>query len=498
MKFEYLLNKELPPLAWLADIKNGIVALLHGENVECRNEFFVEGAWNGNFSSGDFIDSDWFCGSGGAVKENRIVFSTPSHVTSGIFVAKKAGGVILSNSLHLLCAYARYRLDSQYLNYEIDFNSIIMGIEKYRPQIRVLTQDGDLADVRVVYFSDVSVDDSGRLEIERKQKAAPFGSFADYESRLSDAVAGLAANAKDLNRKKQYGMVTTISKGYDAPCCAAIAKRHGCDTAVTFKAEGKYASDSGVEIAKILGYNKIIERDADAYFNRDDLPEAEVVASGELGGDIHFSAFDDIYTGNLVFTGDRGDSIWARENPVCNDSFEFSDIVSHIGVQERKLWLGYISVPMPLFGASSWQSIMGISQSSEMKPWSVGGTYDRPIPRRICEEAGVPREMFGIQKHGAGFLFRLDWYGRIKRRMSPTAAKSFADFVKRNKKPHGIQLIRYLWKSRKIYLLRLGMKIKNDMTPTEISQIANATAVRYLFPWAGEVIQSRYKQALRR
>lgn len=92
MKFEYLLNKELPPLAWLADIKNEIVALLHGENVECRNEFFVEGAWNGNFSSGDFIDSDWFCGSGGAVKENRIVFSTPSHVTSGIFVAKKAGG----------------------------------------------------------------------------------------------------------------------------------------------------------------------------------------------------------------------------------------------------------------------------------------------------------------------------------------------------------------------------------------------------------------------
>ena len=56
MKFEYLLNKELPPLAWLADIKNEIVALLHGENVECRNEFFVEGAWNGNFSSGDFID----------------------------------------------------------------------------------------------------------------------------------------------------------------------------------------------------------------------------------------------------------------------------------------------------------------------------------------------------------------------------------------------------------------------------------------------------------
>ena len=35
-----------------------------------------------------------------------------------------------------------------------------------------------------------------------------------------------------------------------------------------------------------------------------------------------------------------------------------------------------------------------------MRPWSVGGGYDRPIPRRIAEEAGVPRQHFGQRKMG--------------------------------------------------------------------------------------------------
>ena len=38
---------------------------------------------------------------------------------------------------------------------------------------------------------------------------------------------------------------------------------------------------------------------------------------------------------------------------------------------------------------------MRISRSPEMGPWVVGHSYDKPIPRRILEEAGVPRGMFG-------------------------------------------------------------------------------------------------------
>ena len=35
---------------------------------------------------------------------------------------------------------------------------------------------------------------------------------------------------------------------------------------------------------------------------------------------------------------------------------------------------------------------------TEMDPWRLGTTYDRPIPRRIAEDAGLAREMFGQVK----------------------------------------------------------------------------------------------------
>jgi hypothetical protein len=42
-----------------------------------------------------------------------------------------------------------------------------------------------------------------------------------------------------------------------------------------------------------------------------------------------------------------------------------------------------------------------------MHPWKLGnGYYDRPIARRIAEEAGVPREFFGQRKRGAGLMLR--------------------------------------------------------------------------------------------
>ena len=39
-----------------------------------------------------------------------------------------------------------------------------------------------------------------------------------------------------------------------------------------------------------------------------------------------------------------------------------------------------------------------------MEPWRVHTNYDRPIPRRIAEEAGVPRELFGNKKRAAATL----------------------------------------------------------------------------------------------
>lgn len=400
--------------------------------------------------------------------------------------------------MHFLCAYAHCRLDPQYLNYEIDFNTILFGIDGYKESVRVIYSNGELVDVRIYYYRNITINDSNSIRVEKKKKEAPFKDFSDYYNRLCSSVGGTILNAQDGKRKLQYGVVTTISKGYDAPCCAAIAKKYGCNTAVTFHAVGKYAEDSGVDIAKALGYKRILERDPDAYMARKDLVEAEQLSSGEIGSDLCFVAFDDIFSNNIVFTGDRGDSVWAKENSFVNDNFEFDDILSHIGFSERRLWLGYISIPMPLFGASAWSSIQRISNSDEMKPWIMNNDYDRPIPRRIVEEAGVSRNMFGIEKHGAGITFRYDWGTRLKRRLSKAAVNSFNQYLINNKKKHPIQTVQYFWKNRKIYMSRIGVNLGSDRSARDTSQIANATDIRYLIPWSSEVIQKRYKSILER
>lgn len=494
MRINYVVKQKLPPLAWVALVKGSVTTVYCGKNVETKENFFVEGAWNGDFSSGNFATSDWFCGTGGKIDKNTMIFSTPSHVTSGLFVATKAG-VIVSNSLHLLCAYADFHLDAQYLNYETDFNTILFGINRYKEQIHILGKNEQIMDVKVCYYRDIHVDENGNISVQKKKKTEPFCDFNDYYTRLTSAIGGMVRNSQDPSRNLKYGLVTTISKGYDAPCCAAVAHLFGCDTAVTFEPIGKYAEDSGIEIAKRLGYKNIIERDADSY-KRMNMIEAEAIASGDLGTDFQFAAFDDVFAGNVVFIGERGDKIWAKSFPTCNDSFAFDDFITGTGASERKLWIGYISVPLPLYGASAWPSIQQIAQSNEMDDWSLGNNYDRPIPRRICEDAGVAREMFGMNKHGAGIILRYDWGSRAKSRMSAIAAASFGEYVKKNRRLHFRETVRYFWRAKNIYLNRLGLKIHDDESYTCKSQIANATIIRYLIPWAGEIVQNKYRKAL--
>jgi hypothetical protein len=40
-----------------------------------------------------------------------------------------------------------------------------------------------------------------------------------------------------------------------------------------------------------------------------------------------------------------------------------------------------------------------------MRPWDVGGRYNRPIARRIIESAGIPRGTFAVHKRAGSVLF---------------------------------------------------------------------------------------------
>ena len=67
-------------------------------------------------------------------------------------------------------------------------------------------------------------------------------------------------------------------------------------------------------------------------------------------------------------------------------------------MNEFRLRTGMLVFDVPAIAGIHCHDVHRISRSPEMEPWSIGGDYDRPIPRRIAEEAGIPREGFGQEK----------------------------------------------------------------------------------------------------
>lgn len=100
-----------------------------------------------------------------------------------------------------------------------------------------------------------------------------------------------------------------------------------------------------------------------------------------------------------VFTGYHGDKMWDSklEDKYLNDQIIRGDI-SGLRLAEIRLKSGFIHVAVPFIFARSVASISRITESSEMEPWRLRNAYDRPIPRRISETAGVGRQLFGVRK----------------------------------------------------------------------------------------------------
>jgi hypothetical protein len=78
---------------------------------------------------------------------------------------------------------------------------------------------------------------------------------------------------------------------------------------------------------------------------------------------------------------------------------------SGLSLTEYRLHAGFLHCPVPFMGVRQIRAVNALSRSAPMARWDVPGDYTRPICRRIVEEAGVPRELFGIRKKAASVLF---------------------------------------------------------------------------------------------
>ena len=414
MKFGFVQKDTLPRSSWLAHCRRGEekIDVLHGSSVEEQGDFFFEGAWDGEFSAVGFDAAITVLGSGGKIVEGRsLVFAAPSHIYERLYALHIGEQLFVSNSLVFLLCQSGEWLDEVGANYA---KTLYRTYGMRAADKSIPTRAGD--QIRLFYCTNLVVQPD--LEIEEVPKRGPteFADFRSYRNFLESSVARVVENAGDSNRAVKYvRAVAAISSGYDSTATAVLARSIGCSDCVTFPEArpltiDRYKSgpDSGRAIAEHLGMKCREIGRLDYLASGRKFPEAEVFATSHLVDLCIVSLEKSLDAQCMLFTGFRGDVMWSKEIEDNQDS-------GGPGIAEFRVRVGFLHLPLPYLGTVDCRprrckvsrSIRRISNSEEMAPWSVEGEYDRPIPRRIVESAGVERHAFGQVKRAVAV-----WYGK--------------------------------------------------------------------------------------
>jgi len=400
MQLRAIANVSLPKLAWVAEVNrsNRIVTLRHGAFVEVRKNFFIEGVWNGPFQSGGFGKTECVFGTGGIIDNESIRFVTSAATTDYLYHVEDRGQVTVSNSLPLLLARIDDALDPRCLDYPEICDSILQGVSDYRRDIP--TKRGK---IRRLMYQNLDVSPVQMIETE-KPMSPPFESFKDYRNYLFVNYALIAANARDKARTHPLEICSTQSKGYDSTAMNAIAAPNGIDKVFTIP---HAKEDDGRAICARLGVPSIpLDRQA---FECEFEDEALYYCSLHHNQDANLKDMRRHITKvSLLLTGINGDVLWSREDKAALTGLDSvirrGDSGGH-GMNELRLVVGFIQLPLPFMGARRKPELVRLTESSDMEPWRVGNAYDRPIPRRIAEDAGIPREWFGQTKMASVVFF---------------------------------------------------------------------------------------------
>jgi hypothetical protein len=320
-----------------------------------------------------------------------------------LYSVRSADALLVSNSLPFLLEAAQAKLDLRNWSYERHLMTFLRG---YQRAVKRLSLAGG-ASVSLHYHDTLLVSPDLRQEFSRPPAPPRFASYRDYVGYLTRTLEALHRNANCVERRIRYTPISTISSGYDSPACAVLAKALGCRRAVTFTEARenfnerplKTTDDSGEHIARILGL-EVAAFSRGAYLAADDYPEALFIATGGGGDDVVLSALRDSLERTMLFTGMLGDTLWSTQDtqdPALSEQYRFLYPAGG-SLQEFRLKTGFIHVPVPLLTFTRHADLRRISRSLEMRPWRVGGDYDRPIPRRLVEEAGVPRRAYAREK----------------------------------------------------------------------------------------------------
>ena len=399
----------IPPLAWLAERIAGEWEITAGSQVELHSLGAFEGVWDGDFSDFRPDLARYVFGSGVVATRSGAVFVPPRHLEEALFALHdgNSGSTLVSNSLAYTFARAGITTDSPFFH-EVArslqghaFEECRKGVDRVVPLIAA----SESYRLYMCNYFNFAVDGSGRPYREWLPATREFRSFSDYRHLLETTTLRLFDNGRNIGRATPLTPMTTLSSGYDSAAVSAIAATQGCEHALTLAVNVYGHDDNGTPVANALGLSvqerrhvmgdQILALDVES---GDHLFEkaAEFLATFGIGDDVTFLAFQDDLPKTTLTTGVWGDSIWARGTTV--PSGLPVRILFGKSLSEFRLRVGFAHVPLPFIGGRYAESARRLSLSQDMEPYSVGGSYDRPIARRLAEEGGVPRSAFGTNK----------------------------------------------------------------------------------------------------
>lgn len=391
MKLEIERKENFPLLGWgaIVDFDKRLINAFIGPDIDESDKGFIEGCHTGEHILDDVLNSPFCLATGLILDEGQPVFFAASHTLDPLYYIHHNNALYISNSLPCVLAISDHELDPDHFYYATDFSKIQDHVNK------IPLKKGTL---NVAHHINLKILDDGSVEPLKKVGYGPFATYTDYEAALKDAIVGVLRNAKLPGRKNTYDPISTLSSGYDSVAIAAIVKELAKDNlteALTIRDAGKNLgdkNDSGAEIAKILGL-KVTEQNRMDYRKKFDS-ELLLSFTGSPQ-DLPLSIFKDKFVHKLLLRGDHGDVIWVYN--LKPSTFKRSTM-SGLNTNEFRHHMGYINVPIPYIGLEYHADIINISKSDEMAPWRLNNSYDRPVARRLAEDRGVPRQLFGQQK----------------------------------------------------------------------------------------------------
>jgi hypothetical protein len=372
-------------------------------------------------------------GSGARVRGEVVVFATPFHPLDRLYVLRGDGEARISNSLPFLLTEAKDTLDHAHPDYFFDVvRDVRQGVAPPPPKLRTASGRG----VEMLRACTIELRPDASLSRLRRQPGEAPSSYAAYVDLLDRTMRSVAANAADPRRRATYRLVAACSRGYDSTASAAIAARAGCREGVTFVRSASRSGhpivgvdesaddDSGAATLRALGMH-VAEFDRSALARVPGHPRAEFFMSSPAAiTDAAARLMEDTLRGSVFVSGRHGERYWGPTRRCRRSDFRENDDchLSGHALGEFRLRAGFIHFPLPYVGALNGPAIYRITHSAEMQPWKLRtGYYDRPIPRRIAEEAGVPRQSFGQRKLGAG----MGW-----RELGDDSERDFQDFLR--------------------------------------------------------------------